>query len=65
MPLRHIEKSPQFSGPFAVPSTPLFEDFCKDLVHRYCLEDAVIRDKVSMPASAVMLVQLRVQKLHT
>lgn len=46
MPLEHIEKSPAFAGPFAVPGTQLFTDFCSDLVHRYCLEGIVIADKV-------------------
>jgi hypothetical protein len=47
MPLEHIDKCREFSGPFAVPGARLFEDFCQDLVHRYCLEGTVVQDKVS------------------
>jgi hypothetical protein len=54
LPLEHIEKSREFVGPFAVPGTKLFEDFCKDLVHRYCLDGLVMQDKVGVaPASIV------------
>jgi hypothetical protein len=46
MPLEHIDKSRDFAGPFAVPGSKLFEDFCRDLVHRYCLDNVVAQDKV-------------------
>ncbi len=46
LPLEHIDKSRDFAGPFAVPGSRLFADFCRDLVHRYCLEGLVTQDKV-------------------
>lgn len=55
LPLEHIDKCREFSGPFAVPGARLFEDFCKDLVHRYCLEGAVVQDKVGPKALHVVL----------
>jgi hypothetical protein len=52
LPLEHIDKSRDFAGPFAVPGTRLFEDFCRDLVHRYCLEGLVTQDKVGTAVAA-------------
>lgn len=46
LPLKHIEKSQHFRGPFAVPSADLFESFIADTIHRYCCEDVVVQDKV-------------------
>ena len=54
LPLEHIEKSREFVGPFAVPGTKLFEDFCKDLVHRYCLDGLVMQDKVGVAAASIV-----------
>lgn len=36
-----------------MPGAQLFEDFCKDLVHRYCLEGTVVWDKVGFKACTV------------
>lgn len=45
--LNHIHKNQDFHGPFHTPGSALFEDFCKDAIHRYCLDDIITQDKVS------------------
>ncbi|WIA16139.1 hypothetical protein OEZ85_012856 [Tetradesmus obliquus] len=44
--LNHIHKNQDFHGPFHTPGSALFEDFCKDAIHRYCLDDIITQDKV-------------------
>jgi hypothetical protein len=46
--LNHIHKTQDFHGPFHTPGSALFEDFCRDLVHRYCLDDIITQDKVNI-----------------
>lgn len=45
--LNQIPKTQDFHGPFQTPGSSLFQDFCQDLIHRYCLQDLVIKDTVS------------------
>jgi len=46
--MRFIAKSTDFHGPFWLPGTRLFSDFCKTVVHRYCLDGLVMPAKVCM-----------------
>lgn len=34
-----MDKSADFRGPFELPGTRLFADFCREVVRRYCLDE--------------------------
>jgi hypothetical protein len=44
--MRHIGSSFDFRGPFQLPGTQLFRDFCASCIKRYCLEGAVQKARV-------------------
>jgi hypothetical protein len=44
--MKWLAKSPDFHGPFLLPGTKLFTDFCGTIVHRYALDSIVVKNKV-------------------
>jgi hypothetical protein len=44
--MRHIGSSLDFRGPFLLPGTQLFSDFCASCIQRYCLEGVVQKARV-------------------
>lgn len=38
-PPQAMDKSADFRGPFELPGTRLFADFCREVVRRYCLDE--------------------------
>jgi hypothetical protein len=44
--MKHIDASFDYRGPFKLPGTGIFRDFCASCTKRYCLDGVVLKAKV-------------------